>query len=228
MPGEQLHHGLPDPGRAVDAVRDREDPAVDAAPRGIGGGGVELADRIRAVRQSEAERRHVELLAVSVRAEPEVQHLLHRDAARVEKRAGDAADEIGVEPLVAGRDRRVDREDRVPLDIGPCVVEAPALGDVFAGAFSEQERRVTLVEVPDRRGEPERPQGSYSADPEHELLVEPHLSAAHVEDVGDRAVLVGVVDDVRVEQQHGDAPDLHQPHRDRQAPTGKPQLDGER
>jgi hypothetical protein len=47
MPGEELDDRLADPGRAVDPVRDRDDPAVrDALPGRIGGGGVELADGV--------------------------------------------------------------------------------------------------------------------------------------------------------------------------------------
>ncbi len=62
--------------------------------------------------------------------------------------------------------------------------------------------------------------------PEDELLVEAHLAAADVQDVGDRPVRVGVLGQVRVEQQDRHAPDLGEPHGDRQVAPG--QLDGHR
>ena len=58
---------------------------------------------------------------------------------------------------------------------------------------------------------PELPQRPNPADAEDELLVEPHLAAADVEDVGDRAVRVVVVGDVGVQQQHRHAADLGDP-----------------
>ena len=57
------------------------------------------------------------------------------------------------------------------------------VGHELAGPLREQERRVALVEVPDRRREPEGPDRPDAADAEDELLVEAHLAAADVEDV---------------------------------------------
>ena len=53
-----------------------------------------------------------------------------------------------------------------------------------------------------------------AADAEDELLVEPHLAAADVQDVGDRPVGVVVLGHVRVEQQDRHAADLGDPDRD--------------
>ena len=80
-------------------------------PGRVGGLGVELAHGVRAVRQAQAEGGHVELAAVAVGAAADLEHALDRHAAgvraavAVEERAGDAPHEVGVEPLVAGRDR---------------------------------------------------------------------------------------------------------------------------
>ena len=99
--------------------------------------------------------------------------------------------------------------------------EVDAGGDELAGALGEQERRVALVEVPDRRVDAQRPDGPRPADAEDELLVQAHLAAADVQDVADRAVGLVVLGYVRVEQEHRHAPDLDQPHGDRQRPAGQ-------
>ena len=75
---------------------------------------------------------------------------------------------------------------------------------------------MALVEMPHRRLETERAEGPDAADAEHQLLVQAHLAAADVQDVGDRPVLDRVIGDVGVEQEHGHATDLGQPHGDRQ------------
>ena len=146
---------------------------------------------------------------------------LDRDAAVVEQRTGDAPDEVRVEPLVAGRDRGVDGEHAVAPDVGPGVVERHPGRDVLAGALGEQERRVALVEVPDRRRQAEGADRAHAADAEDELLVEAHLATADVQDVGDRPVGVGVLGEVRVEQEDRDAADLGDPDRDGQVATGQ-------
>ena len=64
--------------------------------------------------------------------------------------------------------------------------------------------------------EAERPDGAHAADAQDELLVEAHLAAADVQDVGDRPVGVGVLGDVRVEQEDRHAADLGDPDRDGQ------------
>ena len=198
----------------------------DPLPGRIGGHGVELADRIRAAGQAQRERGHVEFVGVAVDAETEFEDALDRDAPGIEQRTGDAPDEVGLEPLVAGRDRRVDGEDAVTPDRGPGVVERRFGRHVLAGTFGEQERRVALVEMPDRRGEPQLADRPDAADAEDQLLVEAHLATADVQDVGDRPVGLGVLRQVRVEQEDRDAADLGDPHRDVQvAPR---QLDGHR
>ena len=75
----------------------------DVRPRRVGGLRVETADRIRAVRQPKRERRHVELVPIAIDPEAELEQPLDRHIARFEERSGDAADEVDIEPLVAGR-----------------------------------------------------------------------------------------------------------------------------
>ena len=99
-------------------------------------------------------------------------------------------------------------------------------GHVLAGTFGEQECRMALVQMPDRRREPQLADRPDAADAEDQLLVEAHLATADVQDVGDRPVGLGVLRQVRVEQEDGDAPDLGHPDRDVQVAPG--QLDGHR
>ena len=73
---------------------------------------------------------------------------------------------------------------------------------------------MALVQVEDRRLEPEGPKRAHAADPEHELLAEPLLAVAAVQRPGDAAGALGVALDVRVEQvepraAHVRAPDPH-------------------
>ena len=202
---EQFEDGCPEPARPVDAVGHGDDVVVGRAmPGGVGGVGMELADRIRPVRQTEAEGGHVELATIAIRAQPEVEYALDRDPATVEQRSGDTTDDVGLEALVPGGDRGVDGEH-----------------GVFPDAV---ERRVALVEMPDRGLQPEFADGPDTADAQDEFLVQTHLAAAHIQDVGDRPILDRVLGDVRVEQQDRYATDLGEPDGDRQITPG--QLDG--
>ncbi len=60
---------------------------------------------------------------------------------------------------------------------------------------------------------PECPDRPDAADAEDQLLVEPHLATAHVQDVGDRTVRLEVLGQVGVEEQHRHPADLGQPDR---------------
>ncbi len=201
-----------DPGRAVDAVGQPEDlPRRDLVPGCVGRLGVELADRVGPVREPQREGRHVELLRVVVDPKTQLQHGLDRDLGTLEEGTRHPPHEVGLEALVARRNRRVDREDRIAADALPRLVERGALRDELAGALGEQERRVALVQVPDGRLEPECADRANAADAEDQLLVEAHLAAADIQHVRDRAVRVRVGGHVRVEQEHRHAANLRQP-----------------
>ena len=174
------------------------------------------------------ERRHVELVLVVVHADALGQDVVHGQAGRRQHRTRDTSDQVGLEPLVAGGDRRVDREDAVAPDLGPGLLLGLTGRQVLAGPFGQQERGVALVQVPDRRREAEGADRADATDAEDQLLVEPHLPAADVQDVGDRPIREGVLGDVGVEQQHRHAPDLGQPHGDRQVAAGQLHRDGQR
>ena len=140
----------------------------------------------------------------------------------VEQRTRDPADEVGLEPLVAGRDGRVDREHAVALDLVQRGVQVATRRPRAPG----HARRAGTREWPSLRCQTagldaEGPDRPGPADAEDELLVQPHLAAADVQDVADRPVGVVVLGHVRVEQEHGHPPDLDEPDRDRQRPAGQ-------
>ena len=125
---EELAHGAADPGRGVDAVRDAEDRRVrpsSSCQVSLAVSAWSLETAFAPFDEAQAEGGHVELARVAVDAAPEAEDLVDRDAARagapvaLAERPGDAPHEVGVEALVAGRDRRVDREDAGSLDLRP-------------------------------------------------------------------------------------------------------------
>ena len=76
--------------------------------------------------------------------------------------------------------------DRAP-DLLQGLLEGHAGGDQLAGPLHEQERRVALVEVPRGGRDAQRAERPDATDAQHQLLVQAHLAAADVQDVGDRA-----------------------------------------
>ena len=188
---------------------------------------MELADGVRAVRQPQRERGHVELAAVAVDAEAELEHPSTGTPPAVEQRPGDAADEVGVEALVAGRDRRVDGEHAVAPDRLPGRRRGSSRRRRISRARSARSSAEwPFVEVPDRRVQPQGPERPHAADAQDDLLVQPHLATADVQDVGDRPVGIRVLGAVRVEQQDRHPADLGEPDGHGQVAPG--QLHGDR
>ena len=73
---------------------------------------------------------------------------------------------------------------------------------------------MSLVEVPRGRLDAQRPQHAHAADAQYQLLVEPHLAAPHIQDVGDGPVLFVVEGCVGIQQQQRDPAYLDEPDRD--------------
>ncbi len=232
---QELADRTADPRRRVDAVRDRPDLVRHRAlPRRVGGLRVEPADGVGILREAEAEGRHVELCRIAVGAQAHLENSIHRDASgpwapvAVQHRPGDATDQIGVEPFVTGRDGRVDGEDAVRADPRKGLVQRRAIGDGLARSLGEQEGGVALVQVPHGRRQSQRPDGAHSANAEDELLVEPHLATADVQDVGDRAIGPVILRCVRVQKEHRHATDLGAPDIDTDIASGQLHGDGQR
>src|SRR5690606_6392486 len=120
-------------------------------------------------------------------AAAELEQLTRLHARLGEPGAERAAHQVATEDLVAGRDRGVDREHRITAHPPQRLTggEAGLRDDELARSLQEQERRVALVEMPDLRRKAQGAKGADSTDSEDELLAEPHLAAADVEDVRD-------------------------------------------
>ena len=213
-------------------VRPRISCGATPVPGAVGRVAVELRDGVGAVGEAQRERRHVELAG-----------------SRSTPRPSSSSRSMGMPP-VRGRPspsnsgpatRRTSSASKrsLPAETGvwivntllrltvcPGVVDGGAAGDLLARPLGEEERGVALVEVPDRGRDAQRPQRAHAADAQHQLLVEAHLAAADVEDVGDRAVRVVVVGQVRVQQQDRHPADLRDPHGGEQVAAG--QLDADR
>ena len=107
----------------------------------------------------------------------------------------------------------MNRKDRVALDVLQRALKRFARGNELARTLNQVQRRVTFVQVVDRRINAECAQGANSTDAEHHLLMQAHLTTAHIQDMGDRSVRFAVGRDVGVEEEHGDATNLCDPYR---------------
>ena len=138
---------------------------------------------------------------VAVDAAAELEDALEVHARGLGAGADAAAHEVGVEALVAGRHGVWMVKTACPRTRARASSSDTPWRHELAGPLHEQERRVALVEVPDRGRDAQRAQGAHAADAQDELLVEAHLAAAHVEDVADGSVALVVLGHVRVQQE---------------------------
>ncbi len=208
------------PGRHVGAVRDRADrplvfrePRPDRPPHLTGDFPVKLADGVGRARGPQGERGHVEERPAAVVVVAE-RH--ERVAVRAERAPGVRQvrlDEAERKRVVAGRDRRVRREDRRAPDFFERGVERVAALEQVADALQHDERRVPFVEVPRGRRRAHRLQRADAADAEDDLLLHARFAVAAVEPRGQLAVPRGVLFQIGVEQiqRHPAEPDA--PHR---------------
>ena len=90
------------------------------------------------------------------------------------------------------------------------------------------ERGVPLVDVPDRRTQPQQLQRAQPADAEHDLLADAGLLVAAVEPRGDVAVGRVVLREVRVQQEQRDPSHAHEPDEDGDLALADRQLDDRR
>ena len=110
------------------------------------------------------------------------------------------------EGVVACRHRGVGGKDAPCLHLLERLLKRLSLGDKLAAEFENQERRVPLIHVPDRRLVAELAQGANPPHTEHELLRDAHLLVATVEARREFAILRTVGMDIGVHQQQFDPP----------------------
>ena len=143
---------------------------------------MDLADAVAPPGEPQRQRRHIKVrpsVAVGIAAEP--QKLLAVQAERLPVAVEMLFDEMEGEHVVAGRDRRVRREDGRRSDELGCFVKAHPALDQRADAFEDEERRVPFVGVKNRRTYPESFEHSHAADAEDHLLPDARLLVAAVE-----------------------------------------------
>ncbi len=121
-------------------------------------------------------------------------------------------DEPRLEPVVPGGDRSVRREHRSRRGDLPDVLEGLSVAlHERSGELECRETAVALVQMDDSRPDTHRVQGAHPAHAENELLPDADLPVAAVELRGQLAVHVGVLLDVRVEQNEPAPPDARGP-----------------
>ena len=206
----QLAHAArrPSVGR-VDAVGDRPGSPCGAMPSQVAVGGLRRgAGSPRWRRSSDAARRPSCRTGSGRRRRP------GRAPARArwdrQRRrppasgAGDAPDQVRVEALVARRDRRVDREHAVRADLrrGASSSDVARAQPARAPARTSRNAEWPSLRCHAAGSMPSARSARTPPTPSIELLVEPHLAAADVQDVRDRPVRLVVLRAVRVQQQH--------------------------
>ena len=121
--------------------------------------------------------------------------------------------------VVPGGHRRVRREDGRRPHLTHRVLERHAIRRAFPQPLDEHERRVALVGVPHARIDADRAQHPDARDAERPFLLEPLLGPAGVEPAGQAPVGGIVLLEIRVEQEHRDAPHPHPPRADVDRPA---------
>ena len=142
---------------------------------------MQLGDGVRVRGEPERERRQPEAFAFVSAAERE--ELLPAQAGLLGERADIPGDELLVEDLVPGGHRCVRGEDRRAADVLERRRRLHPVGDELAHSLDLQKCRVALVEMEDRRLDPECGERSHAADAEQQLLTDPVLAVAAVERV---------------------------------------------
>ena len=152
---------------------------------------------------------------------PEGHHLLPAQAERLPQGAEGLLDEVAVEPVVAGLDRRVGGEDGLGLDAAEGFREIDLVGDhLRPGHLQEGEGAVPLVEMDHARPDAEQGQGAYAPHAEDELLPDADARVRLVKPPREFAVLFGVFLHVGVEEQQGRPADPGLPQADPDLPRG--------
>ena len=161
----------------------------------------------------ERQHRHAERLAAVRRVDAAEPHeALVVEPERFAQRTEVLVDERRREAVVAGRHRRVRREDDLRRDAADRLPRVDAFGGhPLAHELERGERAVALVQVQDAGRDAQRRQRAHAADAEQQLLPDADALVAAVEPRRQLAILGLVAVDVRVEQQQRVAADRQLP-----------------
>ncbi len=213
---EQVRPGLPHETVHVNAVRHVADRVLERRHVGPGSAAelgrdapVDPAHAVDRAGAVQGEPRHVEAVALAIAAELEQRLLVHTEI--LDEPLEMLDEKLGCEDVVAGRDGRMSREHGIRGDSFEGRPERQTRDRQLAHALEDHERGMALVDVPDGRREAECAQRAHAADAEHGFLLQAQLAAAAVEHVRDVPVRLGVLLNVRVEQQNGHAADARAP-----------------
>src|SRR5262249_23482186 len=149
-----------------------------------------------------------ELAALLADLPAEVKELVEGDAELAHVAPEVLPEHLRGEDVDPGRNRRVRREDVAGRRYLARLGEGETLLlDQVADLLERHDRRVPLVDVPDRRRPADLVERARASDPEHDLLLQAHLVSAAVEPLGDLAVGRLVLRQIRVEQEERNAAD---------------------
>ena len=171
--------------------------------------------------QPHREARHGEAVGIVARAAELEESLPGQAQPRLD--VGEvAAHQALAEAIVPGGDAGVRGEDRGGAHhLARLVERQPALSHQPRHAFERRERGVALVDVDHGRLDAEQIEDVDAAAAEHDLLAQPHLVVAAVEEVRDGAVLGTVDRQVGVEQIERNVADHRAPHREHDVAAGQ-------
>ncbi len=148
----------------------------------------------------------------SAGASSERQQVVGRDAQLGQPALEVVAYHVLGEVVVAGRNGGMRGEYGVGSGSLDRAGEVEPLFDQHADALQQQERRMSLVDVPDRRRDAERGEGAHAADAEDDFLLDARGAVAAIETVRDGAVGGAVLWQRRVEQVKPHMADARLPH----------------
>src|SRR5579872_4295664 len=122
-------------------------------------------------------------------------------------------DQIGMEPIVSGRNGSMRGEDNLAGNSRHCCIESDSLVlHAHTNRFQHGERAMTFVEVQNSRSNPQRSQSSEPAHTEQQLLPNTDAEVSAIQTRRQLAVLWSVPVHVRIQQIQISPSDLNPPN----------------
>ncbi len=213
---EQLPKRIHHPCRqmhAVGHVADR-DPinlsiGPERVPHGAGHSAVSLGHSVHPTGEPYGHRRHVVRIAALLRVPAEGHERVALHAQCFPNRSGAFLHLVGREDIVARRDRRMRSEHTRSANAPDRLLQLDPGGAKLAKPLDEHEAGVPLVGVPHGRFDAEGSHQAHPGDAEDPLLADSQARTGRVQHVGEPAIRRVVSLEVRIQQVHRDAADLH-------------------